>query len=228
MNRKSILSMAIVATFTTGLLAAGAPLASAAEKSPATTKSTKQVETTQDKDAIKVSEDAAITMRNVHRARIALFDGQPQAAQTLVDAAVTRVKATMKDANKYAVDIKDKTKAKAGDTYVPFGTLFSLDEGFIPTNGKSKHIAKVGPHPRKGEKQNSQDSLELAGVGVDFTTQLVPVKLAEQHIQAASKLVNDGKYYQANLALKAVEDAVVMESVADFGTPSSQHKGKAS
>ena len=35
----------------------------------------------------------------------------------------------------------------------------------------------------------------------------------------AEKLVNDHKYYEANLALKAAEDGIVIDAVDLMGTP---------
>ena len=51
------------------------------------------------------------------------------------------------------------------------------------------------------------------------------MKYAKKHIDEAAKLMGEGKYYEANLALKAVEDAVVVETFALDSTPTTNPKG---
>lgn len=224
MNRKSLLTMAVLASVSSGLLLSGTSFAATADKTTDASSVAATKKAASEKDAIKVSEDAAITMRNIRDARVAIFNGQTERAQTLVDAAVTRVKATREDADKYAIDIKDKRKAN--DTYVPFAAMLTVGEGLVPEKHKTEHVSKTNHHASRSKKDD--ESFKLVGIDMGVTTQLVPVKLAEQHIQDASKLVDGGKYYQANLQLKAVEDSVLMQTVAVDGTPMAKHKDKAS
>ena len=38
------------------------------------------------------------------------------------------------------------------------------------------------------------------------------MKFAKEHIETASALVREGKFYEANLALKSVSDAVIVQT----------------
>jgi hypothetical protein len=226
MNRKTLIATAMLAVLSGGLMASGIPLVVAAEK-PAATAMTDDAdqsakETKALKEAVKVSEDAAITMRNVHGARLAIFNGLPDKAQTYIDAAVTRIAATSKDADKYATETKQKTKA--GDTYVTFDAILAVADDFVPTKENAEHIAQANRHLRRGEKDKALATLKLGEVDVTVSTQLVPVKFAEQQIEDASKLVGAGKYYEANLALKAIEDAVVIDTQVLAEQPKAKDK----
>jgi hypothetical protein len=230
MSRKQLLAVAIATALSTGMVAAGmnsvyaadepaqgaAPAEHATPAPDATPAKNKAADKTAQKEFIKVSEDAMMTMRNVRGARLAIFNGMPDRAQTYVDAAVARVAATQKDADKYAVTTKAPHE---NDVYVPFNANLAVADDFVPNPDKMKHIAKANEHLRKGEKKEAMEVLKLGDVDVSIGAELVPVKLAKEHIDEAAKLVDQGKYYQANLVLKSVEDAVVVETFALDATP---------
>jgi hypothetical protein len=230
MSRKKLLAVAIATALSTGMVGIGTTSVYAADDSAqgatpaqhavsvpdAASAKEQTANKATDKEFIKVSEDAQMTMRNVHAARLAIYNGMTDQAQTYVDAAVARVEATMKDANKYAVNTK---APHDNDVYVPFDSSLAVADDFVPNPAKMKHIAKANEHLRKGEKKEALEVLKLGDVDVSIGTELVPVKLAKQHIDEAAKLVDEGKYYDANLVLKSVEDAVVVETVALDAAP---------
>jgi hypothetical protein len=238
MNKKQILTTAVVTALSTGIaffsinsvLAAASPGASPAaasitsikptEANPAAAKP-KTATTAAKRELLKVSENAMHTMRNVHNARLAIFDGQPEQAQTFVDAAVVRIGATLKDAEKYAVDVKEPMD---DDAYVPYDTSLTVLDTFKPNKEDVKHIATANEYLHQGKKQQAMEALGLVDVRFATTIRLVPVKLAKQHIDAAEKLVSEHKYYEANLALKALEDAVIIETFSIDKTPTPEKK----
>jgi hypothetical protein len=223
MSKKRLLAASIAAALSAGLLAASsfpvyagdepdhsAAASTAAAAATSTAPETKKIASkTAEKDFVKVSEDAMLTMRNVHDARLAIFNGLPNQAQTYTDAAMARVQATLKDADKYAASTKAMHR---NDTYVPFDESLTVADAFVPTPDKMKHIAKANEHLRKGERKQALEVLKLGDVEVAVGTDLLPVKLAKKQIDQADKLIGEGKLYQANLALKSIEDAVIVES----------------
>jgi hypothetical protein len=64
---------------------------------------------------------------------------------------------------------------------------------------------------QKGETKKAIETLKVNGIDVAMTAELLPVQSAKTHIEDAAKLIGEGKYYEANLALKAVENSVVTE-----------------
>lgn len=235
MSKKTILAVTIATILSTGITASGMTSVFAADnsmsdKAPAKEQVTGQksdhMTKTVGQDLIKVSDDALISMRDVHNARLAIFNGEPVRAQTYVDAAVTRVDAAVEDADKYALDIK---APKAEDRYVPVDASLTILDDYKPTGDKSnasarssakaRHIAKANAHLRKGERKEAIETLKLGEIDVAVSTELIPVKFAREHITEAAKLIGDGKYYEANLALKAVDDAAVYQTFAIDATP---------
>lgn len=224
MNKKQLLAAAIAATLSTGMIASVTTTVFAADDKPAATETSTNVNATNkeaDKDFVKVSEDATTTMRDVHGARLAIFNGETERAQTYVDAAVTRIGSAVEDADKYALDTKTP---KADDSYVPFDANLTVLNTFEPTADKEKHIAKANEHLHKGEKQEAVKALKLAEIDVAVTTSTVPVKFAKEHIDRAAKFVAEHKYYEANLALKAVDDSVLVETYAIDDVPKTKEK----
>lgn len=223
MNNKSLLAVAIAATVSTGLVATGGAtvLAASAQAQEASAKTAEQrVSKVAEKEIVKVSKDATMVMRNVRDARFAIFDGQPDEARKNVDAAVTEIANTVRDAQKFAIDTK--TPARKDDIYVPYDAALTVADTFVPTAENMKHIAKANEHLHKGEKKEALETLKLGKVDVAFTAELMPVKFAQQQINDAAKLISDGKYYEANLALKAIGDAAFAETIAVDATPISK------
>ena len=208
MIKNKLTTAALLAVITTGLAATAlTPVIAAELQHQAAEKTTEQKK--EDQDFIKVSDDALMTMRNVGGARLAIFNGTPDKAQLYADAAVTRVNATLKDADKYALDIKESKLN--GDEYVPFNTDLTVAETFKPNKENLEHISSANKHMQKGETGKAIQTLKVNGIDVALTTEMIPIQAARTHILDAAKLIGDGKYYEANLALKAVEDSVVTD-----------------
>jgi hypothetical protein len=226
MIKKQLLATAIATTLSAGMIGYGTTTVFAAEDVPATAEAPAKDQTTNEqteKDFVKVSEDALMSMRDLHGARLAIFNGQPERARTFVDAAVARIGAAVQDAEKFALDTK---APKADDSYVPFDASLTVLNDFEPTAEKEKHIAKANEHLHKGEQKDAIEALKLAEIDVAVTASMIPVKFAKEHIDQAAKLVGERKYYEANLALKAVDDEVVVQTFAIDAVPKVKAKEK--
>jgi len=210
MNSKKLITAAMTTAISTMLVtAAMAPVLASEQQSTVAKSETEQTKTEQ--DLVKVSTDASMTMRNVDDARLALFNGLPDKAQTYTDAAVTRAAATLKDADKYALDIN--ALKQDGEKYVPFDASVIVSELLEPDKEKSEQIAKGDKQSNDSESQTTLESLKVDGIDVALTTDLLPIQTAKIYIEDAAKLIADNKYYEANLALKAVEDSVITEII---------------
>lgn len=216
MNRKTLLATAIAVTLSTGfVMSAFTPVfAQDGKTEQAATDMKDQVA---EKDLIAVSKDALLTMRAIRAARLAIFNGMPDKARIFTDAATARVAAALKDVDKYALDIK-KPLAD-GEEYVPFDASMAVVESEVIDEEKTKQVAKAKEHLKKGETKKAIEVLKLGEIEVALTTRMVPLKAAEQGIASAVKLIGEGKYYEANMALKAVEDAVLVETFGVDAVP---------
>jgi len=207
-TKKTLLSAALIATLSTGFLAAhSSPVFAASATEVNADMKAQQA----DKDFIKVSDDALIGMQNVHDARLAIFNGNQNTARTFVDAALTRMDSAVSEADQYAVDV---SAAKSQDQFVPVDAYITVLDSFETVQNKADHIAKANQHLTRGQQNKAIETLKLGDVDVAVTTQLVPVKFAQSQIKMASKLIDEGKYYQANLALKAVDDATIVQTLS--------------
>lgn len=226
MIKKQILAAAVAATLSTGMIASMATSAFAAEKTPTATQAPAKdqaAKSVAEKDFVKVSKDALTSMHDVHGARLAIFNGQPEQARTYVDAAESRMDAAVKDADKFALDTK---APKSNDNYVPFDASLTVLNSFEPTPENAKHIEKANAQLHQGKKKEAIESLKLAEIDVAVTTSMVPVKFAKENIDQAAKFVAEHKYYEANLALKAVDDAILVETYAVDSVPKTKAAGK--
>lgn len=220
MNKKTFLAATIAAALSASVLTTAMNVTFAAEPVTNTvqannTNASQANNSTAAKDSVKVSEDALLSMRDMHSARLAIFNGDTQQARTYVDAAVTRIDAASKEAEKYALDIK---APKAEDRYVPFDASMALLDTYKEVKDQNKvqdqarHIANANQHLHQGNQQKAIEELKLADIDVAITARLVPVQFAKAHITQAADLIMQGKYYEANLALKAVDDATLIQT----------------
>ncbi len=228
MRKKRLLAAAIVSVLAGGMGVAGMAPALAASTPPpakeqsAPAKEQAAKETAAQKDMVKVSQDALLTMRDVHSARLAIFDGVPDQARTYVDAAAARAAIAEQDAEKFALDTK---APPMDDRYVPFDASLVVMDTFEPDSEKAKHIAKANEHLHKGQQKKAMEVLKLGEIDVAVTAGLIPVKFTKEHVDEAAKLIGEGKYYEANLTLKAVEDAAVIETFSVDAVPEPKAKG---
>jgi hypothetical protein len=226
MKRKNLMAAALTTVLTAGPVLAFTHNALAAEKA-ADAKT--QQEAGDKAELIRLSRDANLTMRDVRGARLALFDGMTDEAQTYLDAAVSRVAEALEEAEDYAVNKGDAADA---DLLVPFDASVAFaevldkapadakaqaeeatDANAAPPPAKHGQLARVNRDLMQGETAKAMDDLEVAQEDVLLSASVVPMKLAKAQIEKASSLMADGKYYEAGLALKRIEDAVLINTV---------------
>jgi len=208
MIKRRTLTTAISAVLASGIIVAGMTTVMAADKD--VTQPAKTIQTNRDLD--RASNDTMLTMRDLHEARIAIFNGEMDAARTHVDAAQTRVNAAVNEAKTYARDVK---KADQDDWYIPYDTSLAVVDTFQPKDTKAAQSKdKTGTQAQPVSQQSQQEQFTLNEEDIAVSAGLVPVRFAQQHIAQAAKLLAKGDYFQANLALKAVDDAVMIQTYA--------------
>ena len=164
----------------------------------------------EEQSLIKTVDEAFVGLRKIRAARLAIFNGNTADATELVTDAEKSFSMARKDMEAYKV----ATKKSVGDldAYIPFDTSISLSEGFVPTEEKASVLAKANDHLGKGDQKKAAETLRLANIDITVSTALIPIKATMNHVQDASKMLSEKKYYQANLALKAIEDSILVES----------------
>lgn len=207
-------------------------------------------------DIDKLSTDGIAAYRDVHLARLAIYEAKPDQARMFVShaqASLDRAKgdetafmkaeadlkppagmdnaATMSVDGATTKDAKDAGKDAEKDAakpvpsheavkWLPVDAQLVLADDFVVRNkDQQKAVDDANEHLKTGDRKGAMDRLKLAGVDVDFTMAVVPLDKTTQEVDQAAKLIQDGKYYEANSSLKAVEDGVRFDVIDTTAVP---------
>ena len=172
-------------------------------------------------DLTRFSRAGNSAIQAIRGARLAIFNGDPRAAKEMVEKAKTFGENAAKDApmfdTKTTMSVQGKVVGSQGRkvtaAFVPVDGQFVLADDFVLTPEKQAHIDKANEYLKKGESKEALDELHLADIDVNYSQVWMPIAGAQNHLDEAIKLMNEGKYYEANLALKAIEDSLTTDSV---------------
>lgn len=171
------------------------------------------------RQSLKLSQDGFNTLRDIRAARLAIFSGDTKAAQDFVNRATA-------DLNKVKADEMTMHASKPGN-WVPIDGQVIVADDFVSTPEKNAHVAAGNKKLREGKADEAIKELKLAEVDVGFSRLLMPVDSTRRQISVASGLLTAERYYEANLALKAAEDGLVVDTVALVETPKPAKSGAA-
>jgi hypothetical protein len=156
----------------------------------------------------------------VRGARIAIFNGDPAAAKTMVDDAAKLVGQAEKTAKDYVGRSNQSGASEANpEEWIPVDGSITLGEDFTMTDKKKESIAKANELLKQGKASEAVAKLKETDIDVSYTRVMLPLSVASQRLAKAQSLLNDGKYYEANLALKGVEESAVVDTVALIDVP---------
>jgi ribosomal protein L7/L12 len=196
-----------------------------------TAKASEAAKTSSEAQALtKFSQAGNSAIQAIRGARLAIFNGDPKAAKDMVEKAKTSVENATKDAPMFdtatTMSVQGKVvgsqNQKVTAAFVPVDGQFVLADDFVLTPEKQAHIDKANEHLKKGESKEALDELHLADIDVNYSRVWMSIAGAQSHLDQAIKLMNEGKYYEANLALKAIEDSLTIDSVTLAETPKKQ------
>jgi hypothetical protein len=245
MNGKYLASTAFAAVLASSLLAlpAAAESAKSAPKPTATTSAPAAASTSApaaksdaSSDALSImrySQDGSRAIRQIGLARVAIFNGDPKLASDLIAKAKASVAKAEQEAPTFMVKVSDVANGKVVDTksetakaqMVPVDGDLVLAEDFVPTPEKRARIDKANEHFRNGRAKEALEELRLGDISVMYNRAWMPLASATKRLDQATKFMDDHKYYEANLALKAIGDSITMDSVA-INEPTTNTKTK--
>jgi hypothetical protein len=222
MIRKYLAAPALASAFALALFAHPglAQTASSAPK-PATAATAPAKPDAAAQDIMKFSQDGNNAMREIAAARVAIFNGEPKLASDMITKAKTSVAKAELEAPTFTVKTTTSVEGQKLGTksetdkaqMVPVDGQVVLADDFVPTPEKVAHISKANEHFKNGKHKEALEELRLGEVEVMYNRVWMPLASTYKHIEQASKLMNDHKYYEANLALKAVGDSLTTDSV---------------
>ncbi|MGJ8628354.1 MAG: YfdX family protein [Sulfitobacter sp.] len=167
---------------------------------------------------IKTMAEVYDALKNVRATRIAIFDGNVDVAKNMVMTAQGDLVKAKENVESYA--LKNAKASDEGEMYLPFDSSVSLVEGFLPSKEKQPAIEEANGHLANGDNVKAIEVLRLANVDVTVSAAIIPLNKTVSHVNDAVKLINEGKFYEANLALKAVEDSVFVDAYSIDEVPS--------
>jgi hypothetical protein len=163
------------------------------------------------------SSDGHAAILDIGDARLAIFSGEPKSAVRLMESARALLDRATKDAPKFSPNGTQSSALKGDQTKsVPVDGQIVLADDFVMTPEKKSHVEKANEQFKKGEHAKGLEELRLGEIDVNYTRWWLPLASAEGHLNQAIKLADDGKYYESNLALKAIEDSITTDSIS-FG-----------
>ncbi|HBP9027756.1 TPA: YfdX family protein [Escherichia coli] len=163
-------------------------------------------------EKMKMEQRGINIMRDIQYARLTLFSGDTEGAVKLINDANKLL--TSEDTAWAQLVRKDKKTPQEGDVYVIINSQLTLAEDFTATPEKQKAIDEANKKLDKGDKKGAIEKLQLAGINISETQWLMPLKQTQQKVKSAQSLMAEGKYYEANLALKGAEDGTIMDTVS--------------
>ena len=251
MKHRSVLASLLVASTVIG----GA--AFAAEQA-ATPPAASPAQTAINRDIGKLSNDGAQAFRELHLARVAIFDANPDQAKSLIakaqaslgkakndEAVFTKAEADLQQpapssngnatsgsntASQSGSDAKGgaaaanatpptNTESTKPIAWLPVDGQLTLADDFVATPQKASAVSDANKTLAKGDQKGAVEKLKLAGVDVNFTMAVVPLSKTAANVDQAAKLLDQGKYYEANAILKQTEDGMRFEIVDATAVP---------
>jgi len=150
-------------------------------------------------------------VRLIQYARLAIFNANPYSAVKLTDQAAALLAEDAVEWKKFAKQTKDPLLTKNGD-YILIDSSISLAENYVATKAKESAINKANEKMKSGDQKGALEALHLEGIDIKHTQYLMPLKITREAVAKAQKLLKEGKYYEANLALRDVELSIVIEN----------------
>ncbi len=181
-----------------------------------------------DNDFGKLSSDGMKAFGDLRMARLAIFNGETDKAKTLAQDAQTSLGKAKTDDTvfmKAESDLKphpgagqDGTAKAAPSTtpvaWIPVDGVMTLGENYVETPRKAAGVAKADAQLKGGDSKKAMETLKLSNVDVNFVEEVAPLAATISGVDKAVQLLDQGHYFEANQALKSVQDGTRFEDVA--------------
>lgn len=186
-----------------------------------------------ERDFGKLSTDGRMAIRDIRTARLAIFDGRTKEAKTDIeraktalakaktgDTVFTKAEAALKAPPGTTQPAPDKTQPSSTPvTWIPVDGGLTLGEDFVATPGKTSGVANANARLKKGEHKQAMETLRMAGIDVSFVMEIAPLDKTVSGVDKAEQLIDAGKFYEADQALKSVEDGLRFDVSEMVGAP---------
>lgn len=129
--------------------------------------------------------------------------------------------ATNASSSKTDMASNDNSAPDQSKTWLPIDGQVMLGADYQVSDANTQAVQDANKAMKAGNTKEAHDQLKLAGVDVSFAVALVPLDQTVQDVQQAQSDLGAGKFYEANLDLKKVQDSIVVAEADAIGVPDS-------
>ncbi|MEC3862857.1 YfdX family protein [Mesobacterium sp. TK19101] len=166
---------------------------------------------------LKTADEALNAVVNARAARLALFDNNIDEAKARLTKATEEFNVAEKGLND--LTIGDTEMPDNAARYLPFDMSMVLSDNFVPSEDATQALNQAGDQIKQGNTDQALETLRLASVDVNVSAALLPVADTSDQLEKAQTLMDQGKYFEANLQLKKIEDSVIIRSFSIDAIP---------
>jgi len=166
---------------------------------------------------LKSADQALAAVNSAHLARLALFNNDIATAKDNI----TTARSDLADAAKTlaSYQVKDTANPASGTNYVPFDLSMALTDTFVPSDENQDAVNQASLQIKAGTPDDALQTLRAANVQVDISAAMLPVDQATSDFDKALAAIDKGDYFGANLALKSLEDSVIVRTFSIDAIP---------
>lgn len=176
-------------------------------------------------DFSKLSKDGFNAFQDIREARLALFNGKPDAARKDVNKAMESLEKSKTDDSvfiKAEADLKQPAQSAASTQppanqstasttpvkWLPINGTITVQEDYSAVPAKAAALKTANSQLKAGKQKDALDTLKMNDVNVAVALEVAPLDATLKGVDRASKLLDTGKYYEANGALMQVENGI--------------------
>ncbi|MBD1548696.1 YfdX family protein [Roseibium aggregatum] len=171
---------------------------------------------------LKLSKDGMEAMSDVHKARLAIYNGNTDEAETYINTAQSLAMQAEKDVTTLDKLAKAGNKTtKGGDIsrYLPLSAQISVLNDYALNPEDSDHLDKANTALKNGDNKGAVSHASLIDQQVAYTYVAVPYDQLTASLYHAGMNLKNKKAQLANMDLKAIEDSLVADRVSIDGIP---------
>ncbi len=102
---------------------------------------------------------------------------------------------------------------------MPVDAQLTLGDDFVATPTKASAVTEANKNLAQGDQKGALEKLKLAHVDVNFTMAVLPLNTTIANVDQAAALIGQGKYYEANAALKTAQDNMRFDVIDAVAVP---------
>lgn len=176
-------------------------------------------------DFSKLSKDGFNAFQDIREARLALFNGKPDVARKDVnkamesleksktdDSVFIKAEADLKQPAQSATSPQQPANQTAASTtpvkWLPINGTITVQENYSAVPAKAAALKTANSQLKAGKQKEALDTLKMNDVNVQVALEVAPMDASIKGVDQASKLLDSGKYYEANGALMQVENGI--------------------